>query len=200
MKNKDRIKFLLGEGLSIQTVANLNESQLIVLTEKFKNNKKEETKEQTEIVTQVYDSKNPEEVKKLNQALQDPASLQGKNIQVKETEMTEDETDDVTSSNALGKIAIQAYTGQEAPHDANDMADDGMGDDSGDNRSMMGMAESTMNEKFESQAQQNFFWGKCNTTRGVQKQKWCQLAREFSDKQQRKITKKCQKNYTLKKQ
>jgi hypothetical protein len=186
MKNKDRIKFLLGEGLSIQTVANLNESQLIVLTEKFKNNKKEETKEQTEIVTQVYDSKNPEEVKKLNQALQDPASLQGKNIQVKETEMTEDETDDVTSSNALGKIAIQAYTGQEAPHDANDMADDGMGDDSGDNRSMMGMAESTMNEKFESQAQQNFFWGKCNTTRGVQKQKWCQLAREFSDKTTKK--------------
>ena len=186
MKNKDRIKFLLGEGLSIQTVANLNESQLIVLTEKFKNNKKEETKEQTEIVTQVYDSKNPEEVKKLNQALQDPASLQGKNIQVKETEMTEDETDDVTSSNALGKIAIKAYTGQEAPHDANDMADDGMGDDSGDNRSMMGMAESTMNEKFESQAQQNFFWGKCNTTRGVQKQKWCQLAREFSDKTTKK--------------
>lgn len=184
MKNKDRIKFLLGEGLSIQTVANLNESQLIVLTEKFKKNKKEETKEQTEIV--VYDSKKPEEVEKLNQALQDPSSLQGKNIQVKETEMTEDETDDVTSSNALGKIATQAYTGQEAPHDANDMADDGMDDDSGDNRSMMGMAESTMNEKFESQAQQNFFWGKCNTTRGVQKQKWCQLAREFSDKTTKK--------------
>ena len=38
-KNKDRIKFLLGEGLSIQTVANLNESQLIVLSEKFKKNK-----------------------------------------------------------------------------------------------------------------------------------------------------------------
>ena len=46
--------------------------------------------------------------------------------------MTEDETDDVTTSNALGKDAEQAYTGQEAPHDANDMADDGMDDDSGD--------------------------------------------------------------------
>ena len=46
--------------------------------------------------------------------------------------------------------------------------------------------ESVIREKFESQAQQNFFWGKCNTTRGVQKQKWCQLAREFSDKTTKK--------------
>ena len=46
MKNKDRIKFLLGEGLSIQTVANLNESQLIVLSEKFKKNKKSRKEEE----------------------------------------------------------------------------------------------------------------------------------------------------------
>jgi hypothetical protein len=190
MKNKDKIKFLLREGLSIRTVANLNETQLDVLTKKFKKGKKEESKEQTQVVTQIYDAKKPEEVAKLNQALKNPASLQGKNIQVKETEMTEDETDDVTSSDALGKDAEQTYTGQEAPHDANDMADDGMDDDSSDDRSMMGMAESTLNEKFESKAQQNFFWGKCNTTRGVQKQKWCQLAREFSDETTKKDYKK----------
>jgi hypothetical protein len=187
MKNKDRIKFLLREGLSIQTIANLNETQLIVLSEKFK---KKETKEQTQVVTQVYDSKNPEEVKKLNQALQDPASLQGKIVQVKETEMTEDETNNVTSANALGKDAEQSYTDQESPHDANDMADDGMDDDSGNNRSLMGVAESTINEKFESKAQQNFFWAKCNTSRGVKKKKWCELAREFSDSTSKKDYKK----------
>jgi hypothetical protein len=187
MKNKDRIKFLLREGLSIQTIANLNETQLIVLSEKFK---KKETKEQTQVVTQVYDSKNPEEVKKLNQALQDPASLQGKIVQVKETEMTEDETNNVTSANALGKDAEQSYAGQESPHDANDMADDGMDDDSGNNRSLMGVAESTINEKFESKAQQNFFWAKCNTSRGVKKKKWCELAREFSDSTSKKDYKK----------
>jgi hypothetical protein len=187
MKNKDRIKFLLREGLSIQTIANLNETQLIVLSEKFK---KKETKEQTQVVTQVYDSKNPEEVKKLNQALQDPASLQGKIVQVKETEMTEDETNNVTSANALGKDSEQSYTGQESPHDANDMADDGMDDDSGNNRSLMGVAESTINEKFESKAQQNFFWAKCNTSRGVKKKKWCELAREFSDSTSKKDYKK----------
>ena len=58
-----------------------------------------------------------------------------------ETEMTEDETDDVTNQNALGADALQNLTGQEAPHDANDMAPDGMDDDSDNNRKMMGMSE-----------------------------------------------------------
>jgi hypothetical protein len=99
---------------------------------------------------------------------------------------TEDETDDVTSGNALGKDDEQVYTGQEAPHDANDMADDGMDDDSSDDRSMMGMAESTLKERFESKAQQNFFWAKCNTSKGVKKKKWCEMAREFSDSTSKK--------------
>jgi hypothetical protein len=50
--------------------------------------------------------------------------------------------------------------------------------------------ESVLREKFESKAQQNFFWGKCNTTRGVQKQKWCKLAKEFSDETTKKDYKK----------
>jgi hypothetical protein len=58
-----------------------------------------------------------------------------------EGEVSEDETDDVSDSNALGADALQNITGQEAPHDANDMAPDGMDDDSDDKRSMMGMAE-----------------------------------------------------------
>ena len=115
--------------------------------------------------------------------------MQGQNIQVKETEMTEDETDDVTSSNALGKDAEQAYTGQEAPHDANDMADDGMDDDSSDNRSMMGMAESKLNEKFESKAQQGLFWARCNKC-SSKNCKWCKMAKEFSDSTSEKQYKK----------
>jgi hypothetical protein len=65
------------------------------------------------------------------------------------------------------------------------MAPDGMDDDSDDNRSSMGLSE-----KFVSHAQQNFFWAKCNTTKGVQRQKWCQLAREFSDETTKKDYKK----------
>jgi copper chaperone CopZ len=58
-----------------------------------------------------------------------------------EGEVSEDETDDVGDQNALGADALQNLTGQEAPHDANDMAPDGMDDDSDDKRAMMGMAE-----------------------------------------------------------
>jgi len=64
-----------------------------------------------------------------------------KPFQVYEKELDEDETDDVTDQNALGATALQDLTGQEAPHDANDMAPDGMDDDSDDNRKMMGMSE-----------------------------------------------------------
>jgi hypothetical protein len=89
----------------------------------------------------------------------------------------------------LGKDAEQTYTGQEAPHDANDMADDGMDDDSSDNRSMMGMAESTLNEKFESKAQQGLFWARCNKC-SSKNCKWCKMAKEFSDSTSKKQYKK----------
>ena len=181
MKNDKNVVYLIENNLSAKTVANLSESQIKLLVEKFK----KETKEQTEVKTTVYDTTDPEQKKKLNQALQDPTKMQGQSIQVKETEMTEDDTDDVTSSNALGKDAEQSYTGQEAPHDANDMADDGMDDDSSDDRSMMGMAESKLNEKFESKAQQGLFWARCNKC-STKNCKWCKMAREFSDSTSKK--------------
>jgi hypothetical protein len=181
MKNDKNVVYLIENGLSAKTVSNLSESQIKLLVEKFK----KETKEQTEVKTTVYDTTDPEQKKKLNQALQDPTKMQGQSIQVKETEMTEDDTDDVTSSNALGKDAEQSYTGQEAPHDANDMADDGMDDDSGDDRSMMGMSESELNEKFESKAQQGLFWARCNKC-STKNCKWCKMAREFSDSTSKK--------------
>jgi hypothetical protein len=181
MKNNKNVVYLIEKGLSEKTLTKLSESQIKLLVEKFK----KENKEQTEVKTTVYDTTDPEQKKKLNQALQDPTKMQGQSIQVKETEMTEDETDDVTSSNALGKDAEQSYTGQESPHDANDMADDGMDDDSSDNRSMMGMAESKLNEKFESKAQQGLFWARCNKC-STKNCKWCKMAREFSDSTSKK--------------
>ena len=41
-------------------------------------------------------------------------------------------------------------------------------------------------EKFESKAQQGFFWAKCNTSKGVKKKKWCEMAKEFSDSTSKK--------------
>ena len=35
-------------------------------------------------------------------------------------------------------------------------------------------------EKFESKAQQGLFWAKCNNSKGKEKEKWCEMAKEFS--------------------
>lgn len=197
MKTKKDILFLTENGLSLSTISSFSDRQVKILVEKFKR----ENKEQTQVVTQVYDTKNPEDVKNLNQALKEPSKLQGQNIQVKETEMTEDEEDSVTSSNVFSKDVSQDFTGQEAPHDETAMQDDGMGDDSGEDRSMMGMAESEINEKFESKAQQGLFWARCNKC-SSKNCKWCKMAKEFSDstskKQYKKMPKKKHPEKTVK--
>lgn len=59
-------------------------------------------------------------------------------------------SENITSSNALGDLSMQKLTGQEFPHDADDMAPDGMDDDSDNNRS-------EMKEKAVSKQQQKFF-------------------------------------------
>jgi hypothetical protein len=184
MKTKKNILFLIENGLSSKTVSSLSNNQFRLLVEKFKKLKKSENKEQTEVVTQVFDSSKPDEKAKLNQMLKDPTKLQGQNIEVKE-----DEEDSVTSQNVFSKDVSQDYTGQEAPHDETSMQDDGMGDDSGENRSMMGMAESEINEKFESKAQQGLFWARCNKC-SSKNCKWCKMAKEFSDSTSEKQYKK----------
>ena len=173
MKNNKNVKYLIGKGLSSKTVLSLNESQIKILVERFK----KEAKEQTQVVTQVYDSKNPEEVKKLNQALQDPATLQGKNVQVKETEMTEDV--------AVDKNDAGAGQYSQDPHQV--QAPDGM-DDEGDatiDKEEDLATEGVIKEKFESKAQQGLFWARCNKC-SSKDCKWCKMAKEFSDSTSKK--------------
>jgi hypothetical protein len=152
--------------------------------------KKEENKEQVQQVQTTKTIVGPEGGSVAVKPGQTKVSLkpvpnQPGTVEVIEKELSEDETDDVTSSNALGKDAEQSYTGQESPHDANDMADDGMDDDSSNDRSNMGMAESKLNEKFESKAQQGLFWARCNKC-SDKKCKWCKMAKEFSDSTSKK--------------
>ena len=187
MKTKEKIKFLVSEGLSLKIVSSLDESKLDLLVKKFKKSKKEESKEQVQQTTkQVKTTKIPSATARSTGAVVDGVSIKMDNAgnvvatQTSEGEIKEDETDDVTSSDALGKDALQSYTGQEAPHDANDQAPDGMDDDSDNDRSMEGMAESTINEKFESKAQQGLFWARCNKC-ASKNCKWCKMAKEFSD-------------------
>ena len=139
MKINTKALELIEKGLSSKTVSKLDESQINTLHAKLLG----------EQVTEVP-SKKTYKVGPKGGSL--PANPKGYSVRqdpstkeviatAAESEVKEDETDDVTDSNAQGKDELQKYTGQDAPHDANDMAPDGMDDDSDDNRKMMGMSE-----------------------------------------------------------
>ena len=121
MKVNKKALQLIDKGLSSKTVSKLTESQIDTLHKKLFVEQTMVSKADTATITKLKQEKKP--------------------FQLYEKEVEEDETDDVTDKNALGADALQTVTGQEAPHDANDMAPDGMDDDSDDNREMMGMSE-----------------------------------------------------------
>jgi len=180
MKNNKDIVYLIENGLHVKTLSKMSVPQIRVLVEKFKNSK-EETKE-IETVTSTKIIATPEEAKK-------GIPIQGKTmakelpdgrLEFSETEFTESvEVDSDPNKVTQTQDPIQV----------------GPGTDDGDNDNNDGMPtnEGELREKFESKAQQNFFWGKCHTTKGVQKQKWCQLAREFSNDTTKKDYKKMPK-------
>jgi len=147
MKTNVKALELIELGLSSKTVSKLTESQISVL------HKKLVSEAMTQTTTTSYNIPTSD----LEKGVSVPTPPAGKKMVIQKTntgvkatpteEVTEDETDDVTDGNALDKDSMQDYTGQEAPHDANDMAPDGMDDDSDNDRKMMGMSESEKTEK-----------------------------------------------------
>jgi hypothetical protein len=123
MKINKKALELIEKGLSAKTVGKLTESQISILHSKLVNEVTMVSKDDAGTINTLKSQKKPFEVYE------------------KDGEMKETETDDVDDKNALGADALQSLTGQDAPHDANDMAPDGMDDDSDDNRKMMGMSE-----------------------------------------------------------
>jgi len=83
----------------------------------------------------------------------------------------------------------QKVTGQSVPHDADDMSNDGMADDSDpespSHKNMGDIAETHITkkdlmEKFASKAQARYFYAKANEP-GKEGKKWKKYAKEFSD-------------------
>jgi len=188
MKSSKKVIYLLENGLSIKTITRMSLSQINLMVERFKKEENKEQVQQKQTTTTMVGPKGgvvPLKPGQTQVSLKPVANAAPGTYEVTEKELSEDETDDVTSLNALGKDAEQSYTGQESPHDANDMADDGMDDDSGNNRSMMGMSEYKIKEKFESKAQQGLYWARCNKC-SSKNCKWCKMAKEFSDSTSKK--------------
>jgi hypothetical protein len=147
MKTNLKALQLIEKGLSAKTVHKLTESQINTLHSRLLISEKKETKEAVTVTKKetTYPASEVDAMKAKGQSIPGGSSFRvnaDDSVTVTaEGEVSEDETDDVSDSNALGADALQNITGQEAPHDANDMAPDGMDDDSDDKRSMMGMAE-----------------------------------------------------------
>jgi len=129
MKINNKALELIEKGLSANTVGKLTESQINILHSKLVSEVTMVSKDDINTITTLKNQKKPFEVYE------------------KDGEVKETETDDVTDQNALGAIALQDLTGQEAPHMANDMGCDGMDDDSCNDRKMMGMSEEKKKEQ-----------------------------------------------------
>lgn len=153
MKTKLNIALeLIDKGLSAKTLSKLTEGQINILHKKLIGEAQVTTTQTVDLTADDVKGgyKVPDTVmagKKNVVITPNPKSPGGVRIEPTAEEVKEDETDDVTDKNALGADALQNLTGQEAPHDANDMAPDGMDDDSDDDRKMMGMAEAKNKEQ-----------------------------------------------------
>ena len=181
--NNKKVKILLENGFSIKTIRTLSESEINILVKKVI---KEGTIE--------YSDPNI-----ANQMAADIAANKNKNVKVKGSKVEVGENED-----DLEALATQGYTGQEGPHGEKNMAPDGMGDDSDNNRSMMenelsdeeidlmldiiqskkeGSDEKgELDEKFQSKSQQKYFFAKCDddTLSKKERNKWCKMADEFA--------------------
>ena len=166
MKINKKALELIEKGLSSKTVSKLTESQVETLHTKLFI-----SEQVTEIPAKKTYKVGPKGGKIGNVVVSQDPNTKEVMVTAEEGEMKETETDDVTDKNALGADALQNLTGQEAPHDANDMAPDGMDDDSDDNRNMMGMSEAKKNKPNP--------WAICHSQVGPKKsRKWERCVKE----------------------
>jgi hypothetical protein len=156
MKQDKKILSLINTGIKPTTLSEMTSSQIDALYSRLLREKKENTE------AVMVSKTNKAEIDKLKQT--------GATFEVYE------------GDDAFEKDAEQDYTSQEGPHDAGDIAPDGMDDDSDNDRNMVAQTESEVNEKFESKKQQKYFFAKCGDGKTKEQKKWCKIAKEFADK------------------
>ena len=167
MKINKKALELIEKGLSSNTVSKLDESQIDILY----------TRLIGEQITEVP-SKKTYKIGPKGGSL--PANPKGYSVRqdpntkevvatAAESEMSEQ--DDLDNNDALGADSMQSATGQETPHMADDMAPDGMDDDSDNDRKEMG--ESQKKEDGPNP------WAICHSQVGPKKsRKWERCVRE----------------------
>lgn len=134
MKNKEqKIVRLLEEGFSYETIKKMSNLHINKIYESI------EEAQTTTVEKTTYSKSEIDKMKRDSGGLNVNGTVTPNDDgSVTVTQQMEEEID---SSNALGKLAMQTATGQEMPHDADDMAPDGMDDDSDNNRKIMANEE-----------------------------------------------------------
>ena len=185
MRTKKNIVFLIENGLSINTVSKMTDSQVKVLVEKFKKSEEKEAFEkvtipsQTQLKGSLADlAQTGVDVKDGNVKYDQASGMV--TVVTKEGEMTEDATvDDLLNNNEFGG---------NLPVNDNNPQNVGTPDLKGKNDGMP-TTEGEIKEKFQSKSQQGLFWARCNKC-SDKKCKWCKMAKEFSDSTSKKDYKK----------
>lgn len=182
MKINKKVLNLINHGLSGKFLSELNEGQIESLYTRLTENKKE-TKEVTQTTSMTYDPKQKQDAEQLDKMLtgkgyksagvdattgkvtlnMSKSDVKNKNKVISDIEMKEGSDEDLDLSLAMSE------------------KDPNLG---------LAMMPSEIKEKFESKAQQKYFWAKCNRSKGKEKEKWCKMADEFSKSTTKKDYKK----------
>jgi hypothetical protein len=129
---------LMGKGLSESTLSKLTDSEVNTLFEQV-----------TQTNKQVQITKIPQNTARTTGGVVNGVSIKqdaaGNIIATKTEQELGEELDD---NDSLGALSLQKITGQQTPHDASDMAPDGMDDDSDDDRKMMDEEKKKKKEKY----------------------------------------------------
>lgn len=100
-------------------------------------------------------------------------------IKVLAERFKKEETKEITMVSSTDSTTQSKLQSEKKPYEVYEKTEDGMP-----------TRESELKEKFESKAQQGLFWAKCNNSKGKEKKKWCDMAKEFSDSTTKKEYKK----------
>ena len=158
MKINKKALELIEKGLSSKTVSKLDESQINILHLRLVG----------EQVTEVPTTKKTYKIGPKGGKIGDVNISQDP---ITKEVMVTAEQDDLENNDALGADAMQSATGQETPHMADDMAPDGMDDDSDNNRKEMGESKKKKDEPNP--------WAICHSQVGPKKsRKWERCVRE----------------------
>ena len=188
MRTKKNIVFLIENGLSINTVSKMTDSQVKVLVEKFKKSEEKEAFEKVTIPSQTQLKGSLADLAQTGVDVKDGNVKYDKasgmvTVVTKEGEMTEDATvDDLLNNNEFGG---------NLPVNDNNPQNVGTPDLKGKNDGMP-TTEGEIKEKFQSKSQQGLFWARCNKC-SSKDCKWCKMAKEFSDSTSKKDYKKMPK-------